>query len=188
MLEHALSRYGGSAGQAAVSRYGEGFNTITDQLLSGTKAAMDATFRSERTGVLDVLKKAAGDITTQVSDITKPIEDQFTVVSTNIQAAFQSAADAAIAELDRILAKIDEIGKSTSEMVGSIAGSDTGAGATVPGSGNLQEPAAGGEVRQPNGPYIDLRGATIFGYEEFARRVAEAQAQNARRSGLTVPA
>jgi hypothetical protein len=30
----------------------------------------------------------------------------------------------------------------------------------------------------------DLRGATIYGYDEFARRVAEAQAQNARRSGV----
>jgi hypothetical protein len=183
LLEEALSRYGGSAGQTAVSRYGEGFNTITEQLLSGTKAAMDAAFRSERTGVLDVLKKAADDITAQVSDITKPIEDQFTAVSANIRTAFQSAADAAIAELDRILAKIDEIGKSTSEMLDNIAGSETGTATTEPGRSNLQEPVTIGGGRQATGPYIDLRGATIFGYDEFARRVAEAQTQNARRSG-----
>jgi hypothetical protein len=187
LLEEALSRYGGSAGQAAVSRYGEGFNTITEQLLSGTKAAMDAVFRSERTGVLDVLKAAAGDITKQVSDITKPIEDQFTVVSANIQAAFQSAADAAIVELDRILAKIGEIEESTSGMIDDITGSETGAGTTVPDS-DFREPASGGEGRQSTGPCIDLRGAVIFGYDEFARRVAEAQAQNARRSGVLVPA
>jgi hypothetical protein len=43
-------------------------------------------------------------------------------------------------------------------------------------------------VQQAGGAYIDLRGATIFGYDEFARRVAEAQAQNARRSGALAPA
>jgi hypothetical protein len=110
---------------------------------------------------------------------------QFTVVSANIRTAFQSAADAAIAELDRILAKIDEIGKSTSEMVGNITGSDAGAGEITPAGSDMLEPASGGEVRQSPGPYIDLRGATIFGYDEFSRRVAEAQAQNARRSPLT---
>jgi len=101
LLEQALLQYGGSASQTAVSRYGQGFNTVTDQLLAGTKAAMDAAFRTERTGILDILKQAAGDITKQVGDITKPIEDQFTVVSTNIQTAFQAAAAAAIAELDK---------------------------------------------------------------------------------------
>ena len=54
----------------------------------------------------------------------------------------------------------------------------------LPGSGDQREPVLGGEGPQTTGPYIDLRGATIFGYDEFARRVAEAQAQNARRAGL----
>ena len=117
LLEQARLQYGGSAGQTAVSRYGQGFNTVTDQLLAGTRAAMDAAFRTERTGILDILKKAAGDITRQVGDITRPIEDQFTVLSTNIQTAFQTAAAAAIAELDRILAKIEEIKTATKDIV-----------------------------------------------------------------------
>jgi len=78
---------------------------------------MDSAFRTERTGILDILKKAAGDITRQVGDITRPIEDQFTVLSTNIQTAFQTAAAAAIAELDRILAKIEEIKTATKDIV-----------------------------------------------------------------------
>jgi hypothetical protein len=183
LLEQALLQYGGSAGQTAVTRYGQGFNTVTDQLLAGTKAAMDAAFRNERTGVLDILKKAAGDITKQVGDITKPIEDQFTVVSTNIQTAFQTAAAAAIAELDKILAKIEEIKTASEDIV------------TVPETPGNEEPVSpepgSGEIT-PNmveaqgttGAYIDLRGATIFGYDEFARRVAEVQAQNARRAGI----
>jgi hypothetical protein len=61
--EQALTQYGRSAGQAAVFRYGQGFNTITERLLAGTKAAMDSAFRRERTGALDILKKAASDIT-----------------------------------------------------------------------------------------------------------------------------
>jgi hypothetical protein len=40
------------------------------------------------------------------------------------------------------------------------------------------------EAQGTTGAYIDLRGATIFGYDEFARRVAEAQAMNARRAGI----
>ena len=40
------------------------------------------------------------------------------------------------------------------------------------------------EAQEMMGAYIDLRGATIFGYDEFARRVAEAQSMNARRSGI----
>jgi hypothetical protein len=40
------------------------------------------------------------------------------------------------------------------------------------------------EAQGLTGAYIDLRGATIFGYDEFARRVAEVQAINARRSGI----
>ena len=182
LLEQALLQYGGSAGQTAVSRYGQGFNTVTDQLLAGTKAAMDAAFRTERTGMLDILKQAAGDITKQVGDITKPIEDQFTVVSTNIQTAFQAAAAAAIAELDKILAKIEEIKTATKDIV---PVPETPGGETVP-----EEPGSGEtipnmiEAQGTTGAYIDLRGATIFGYDEFARRVAEAQAQNARRAGI----
>jgi hypothetical protein len=183
LLEQARLQYGGSAGQTAVSRYGQGFNTVTDQLLAGTKAAMDAAFRTERTGILDILKKAVGDITKQVSDITKPIEDQFTVVSTNIQTAFQAAAAAAIAELDKILAKIEEIKTATKDIVPvpetpgneEPVSPEPGSGETIP---NMIE------AQGTTGAYFDLRGATIFGYDEFARRVAEAQAMNARRAGL----
>jgi hypothetical protein len=144
---------------------------------------MDAAFRTERTGVLDILKQAAGDITKQVGDITKPIEDQFTVVSTNIQTAFQAAAAAAIAELDTILAKIEEIKTATKDIVPAPE---------TPGDEEPVSPEPGPGETTPNmieaqgmtGAYIDLRGATIFGYDEFARRVAEAQAMNARRAGL----
>lgn len=182
MLEQALLQYGGSAGQTAVSRYGQGFNTVTDQLLAATKATMDAAFRTERTGVLDILKQAAGDITKQVGDITKPIEDQFTVVSTNIQTAFQTAAAAAIAELDKILTKIEEIKNATQDLVPTPA--TPGVGDTLPEEPGVTEPGIIPEAPQAAGAYIDLRGATIFGYDEFARRVAEAQATNARRAGI----
>jgi hypothetical protein len=181
LLEQALQQYGGSAGQTAVSRYGQGFNTVTDQLLAATKAAMDASFRTERTGILDILKQAAGDITKQVTDITNPIEDQFTIVSTNIQAAFQSAATAAIAELDRILAKIEEIKTATKDLVPDSVTPDIGD--TLPDEPEPTETERIPEFQEATGAYIDLRGATIFGYDEFAKRVAEAQAQNARRTG-----
>jgi len=59
-----------------------------------------------------------------------------------------------------------------------------GGEATIPDSGDQAEPVLDGEGRQTTGPYIDLRGATIFGYEEFARRAAQVQAQNARRAGI----
>jgi hypothetical protein len=182
LLEQALMQYGGSAGQTAVSRYGQGFNTVTDQLLAGAKAAMDAAFRTERTGILDILKQTAGDITKQVGDITKPIEDQFTVVSENIQTAFQAAATAAITELDKILAKIEEIKTATKDLVSTPV--TPGAGDTLPEEPGPTEPGTIPEAQQATGAYIDLRGATIFGYDEFARRVAEAQAHNARRAGI----
>ncbi len=78
---------------------------------------------------------------------------------------------------------IDEIKESISAMVDNLAGSETEASTTVPGGGDLREAVPAVEGRQTAGPYIDLRGAVIFGYDEFERRVAEAQAQNARRSG-----
>lgn len=187
LLEQALLQYGGSAGQTAVSRHGQGFNTVTEQLLAGTKAAMDAAFRMERSGILDILKKAAGDITKQVGDVTKPIEDQFTVVSGNIQTAFQAAASAAIAELDKILAKIEEIKTAARDIV--AVPETLGSGAPVPNAPAPGETIPGTVGAQATaGAYIDLRGATIFGYEEFARRVAEAQAMNARRSGIAAVA
>ena len=54
-----------------------------------------------------------------------------------------------------------------------------------PGEPGQGATAAGWEAA---GSHVDLRGATVFGYDEFARRVAEAQAQNAPRSGLLAPA
>ncbi len=45
----------------------------------------------------------------------------------------------------------------------------------------LRAPIDDGSVTRA---YFDLRGATFFGYDEFAKRVAEAQAQNARRAGI----
>ncbi len=161
MLEQALLQYGGSAGQTAVSRYGRGFNTVTDQRLAGTKAAMDAAFRTERTGILDILTRAASDITKQVGDITKPIEDQFTVVSGNIQTAFQAAATAAIAELDRILGEIEEIKDATKDLVPTPV--TPGAGDSLSEEPNPTELRTIPEPQQATGAYIDLRGATIFG-------------------------
>lgn len=60
----------------------------------------------------------------------------------------------------------------------------------MPGAGDTlsEEPGTTEPGIIPQAPqaaaYIDLRGTTIFGYDEFARRVAEAQAQNARRAGI----
>ncbi len=142
---------------------------------------MDAAFRTERTGILDVLKQAASDTTKQVTDITKPIEDQFTVISGNIQTGFQSAATGAIAELDKILAKIEEIKTATKDLVPTTV--TPGGSETLPQEPGPNEPGTVPESQQATGAYIDLRGATIFGYEEFARRVAEAQVHNARRAG-----
>ena len=105
----------------------------------------------------------------------------------NIRTAFQSAAEAAIAELDWILARIEEIKNATAAMVGNVTAPppDGGPPPEEPGEPGQGATAAGWES---GGSYIDLRGATIFGYDEFTRRIAEAQAQNARRSGLLVPA
>ena len=69
-------------------------------------------------------------------------------------------------------------------MVTNITGAGTGGATELPAGSDQHDPLLGGEGTQSTGPYIDLRGATIFGYDEFARRVAEAQAQNAGRSGL----
>ncbi len=180
-LEQALQQYGGTAGQTAVSRFGEGFNTVTDQLLASTKAAMDAAYRAERTSVLGRLDKIQQETSDKITTLAKAVEDQFTVVGENITEVFDAAKTEVVDVLNRILA-----GLSSASTPSSVAPSVIPASPDdVPGIGHtgcapIQE---GATAPVPGDVHIHLDGATIFGYDQFARRVAEAQAQNARRAG-----
>ena len=112
-LKQALLQFGGAAGQSAVSRYGQGFNTVTDKLLADTKAAMDLAYQGE-------VKNLLGDLQTAEDKTTSAIE----TMSANI-----------CAEIDKM---IDVLKGGTVIGSGSNAGM---VGAGGGGGGNYVEPS-----------------------------------------------
>jgi hypothetical protein len=103
IVEQALYQFGGAGGATALQRYGQGFNTITPDLLAMTKSAMDAAYKSERQTVLDYLASLTTSTTEAIGAAQKTINDQLDLVSGNITTAISDAASAVIEEIDKIL-------------------------------------------------------------------------------------
>lgn len=135
VLQQALWKFGGVAGATALSRWDQGFNTITPGLLDATKAAMDVAYQTERATALDYLKG----------------------IQSTMESEIQAASDAIVTELRNILAAIQ--GDAS------------------------QEPAQA--VTAQGGTYIDMRGATVYGYEDFESRVQTAWTTAHRRGAFS---
>lgn len=109
MVRDMLTTYGGEEGKLAVERLDAGFNTITSALLEKTKEAMEAAYLAEKEGVMDYIDEAQTQLQSRADEITATIESQFTLVSDNIAAAFVTAREAAVEQIDLILEKIKEM-------------------------------------------------------------------------------
>jgi hypothetical protein len=137
ILEQSLWQFGGGAGATALSRYDQGFNTITPGLLDMTKTAMDAAYKAERAMAMDYLKGIAD----------------------TMQSEIQTVSEAIIAELGKILAAIE--------------------------AGPVATPAESADpaltVAESGGTYIDMRGATVYGYEDFEAKIQSAWMTGYRR-------
>jgi len=126
-LKEALATYGGTAGQTALERYAAGFNTITENLLATTKAAMDKAYENAVKDALTYLGQKQKETVDQIESLQKTISD--------------AAADV-IAEIKLILAKLN---KSLTPATTTTAGG--GGGETVPGE-NIPEIAGHQETGQ----------------------------------------
>ncbi len=180
VLEQALLQYGGTAGQTAVDRYGQGFNTVTDQLLSSTKSALDAAYRAERSSVLDALTKVEQETAERITSLMKAVEDQFAVVGSNIAAALDAAKTEVVDVLNKILA---ELSSDSNTGDASSTGSDA-VGTDIPAPADNTDSGAGNSTG--NEVHIHMAGATIYGWDDFERRVAEAVVRNSRRGAMTI--
>jgi hypothetical protein len=118
VLEQGLWQFGGSQGMTALENYGKGFNTITPSLLSSTKAAMDAQYKTERQTVLAYLGAVSEGIQGKIDDIGQAIVD----------------------DLDKILFVIQNPGQPLPESLGGPAAATSSATGTEGAGGNAAVP------------------------------------------------
>ena len=177
-MRQALLQYGGSAGKTAVERYGEGFNTISDNLLAQTKAAMDAAYQEQIKGLLGDLADAETKTTSEITRLTDAVTDEFDRVGNKIADAISAAASSVVAEIDVMLKNL-----RTYTTVAQPNGGNTG---TVPGAGtenalrdNLDN---GGRGDMP--PVVVNINGDIFGNDDLDRRVADAVTRTWRNGGF----
>lgn len=74
-LRQALSQYGGEEGRLAIERYGQGFNTIAEDLLASTKAAMDQAYQGAIKDALSYLGDAQKETSDKISELIKAIDE-----------------------------------------------------------------------------------------------------------------
>lgn len=98
-----LSEYGGAAGQLAVGRYAQGFNTITAQLLESTNAAMTAAYSEEVQSALDYLAEIGEQTTSEIQQLMDVMENELSIVSENIVNALNEAREELVAALNDVI-------------------------------------------------------------------------------------
>jgi hypothetical protein len=173
-MKQALLQYGGEAGQTAVSRYGQGFNTISDNLLAQTKAAMDVAYQTEIKGLLGDLADAETKTTSEITTLTTAVTDQFTIVGNKIADAITAAANAVVAEIDVMIGVINH---------GTTTPATPGGGDTVPVGGDTSvNPDNGGKGDLP--PITVNINGDVYGNADFDSRVAQAITTAWRNGGF----
>lgn len=160
-----LSQYGGSAGQLAVERYGQGFNTITASLLEQTKAAMDAAYSDEIKLAMDHLAEVGNETTTEIQDLTAIVESELDMTRLGLQNALNEAREAVVTVLNDILMAIHYQGSDYAPSQGYTPTTPTGATGTT---GN--EDATGRAATTQ----IIIQGP-IYGFADFNEAVRQAQ-------------
>lgn len=73
-LQSILSKYGGTAGQLAIEKYGQGFNTITQALLASTKATMDEAYQNAVKDALQYLGEQQKKATDKLQELIDKID------------------------------------------------------------------------------------------------------------------
>ncbi len=181
-LQDALAKFGGDEGQLALQMYKQGFNTLTQDLLDKTKAAMDRSYQESIQDALDYLGNVGDETNQQITELTSTVEDQLQIASDNLEEAVNTAREDVVEALDKILIAIYEQGESAGET----------AAAEVPSLAN------GGEVLKTGlaivhegerfdggngfGPQVALQNCTIYGYDDFVEKVRQAGIDLERRA------
>jgi len=203
IMEQMLGTYGGSAGLAALDKYKQGFNTVTPQLLDTMQKNMEKAFKDERKNVYDYLADIQSKTQTSVDDISSKIEDQFQLVSTNIATAFEAARVSAVAEIDKILAKIKEANQAFIDLITNVNNGGTTTTPTIPGGtggdggdgtgdNTGDNTGDGSKPSQPDipmanavyAPVYNFSGAVFNGWDDFKSEVAAATEEVYRDGGL----
>jgi TP901 family phage tail tape measure protein len=183
-LQDALAKFGGEEGQLALQMYRQGFNTLTQDLLDKTKEAMDRSYQQSIQDALDYLGNVGDETNEQITQLTSTVEDQLQIASDNLEEAVNTAREAVVGALDKILIAIYEQGEN--------AGGMAEAGSEVPSL------ASGGEVLKTGlaivhegehfdggkgfGPQVALQNCTIYGYDDFVEKVRQAGIDLERRA------
>lgn len=142
-----LSKFGGEAGAQAVARYGQGFNTVTSDLLESTKLAMDQAFNEEITSAMDYLAEIQQETKSEIENLTAAVEAQLTIAGDNIGQAVNDAKEAVVQALNDIILAIyyqDNPEAIASAWPDIVAGRASSAAAQQPAA--IQTPAATGET------------------------------------------
>jgi hypothetical protein len=112
-LEYYLKQYGGSAGAAALSRYGMGQNTITSGLLDTVQANIEKEYQEEVKKLLEYLGTVEGETQSEIDRLTQVMEDQlaaleeqFATVGSNIEKALNDSKIGVMSEIDLMLGSI----------------------------------------------------------------------------------
>jgi hypothetical protein len=177
-MRQALLQFGGSAGQTAVSRYDQGFNTISSQLLADTKAAMDQAYQNQVKGLLGDLTDAENRTTSEITRLTDAVTTQFDAVGNKIADAIAAAATAVSAEIDVMLHNL-KTGNTVTDTTGGNTGTVPGGngGDTVP-----DNPDTGGKGDLP--PITVNINGDVYGNADFDARVAQAVTAAWRNGGF----
>lgn len=102
-LENALKMYGGTAGQTAIERYYQGYNTITEDLLNNVKTAMDQAYLDQIKELVTYAEGVGTTTSDKITTLTYSVETELSKVSTNITEAINNAKQAVCDEIDRLI-------------------------------------------------------------------------------------
>ncbi len=167
-MRQALIQYGGTAGQTAVSRYDQGFNTISSGLLADTKAAMDQAYQDKVKELLGDLATAQDKTTSQIQTLTDSMMGAFDTVGNKISDAISAAATAVVAEIDVMLQNLK------TANTGADASGNTGV--PVVGTGGAGDTGDNGDTgSQPKMPTVNVTiNGDVYGADDFNQKVAQA--------------
>jgi TP901 family phage tail tape measure protein len=122
-LKKVLSSYGGTEGTTAITNYAQGFNTVTEALLTQTVATMNEAFLKEVQTAVEYLGTKEDAISSEITTLTTAMETQFGIISGNITTAIDSAKTALIASIDELILIV-----ATRQSTTTDTGTGTGTG------------------------------------------------------------
>jgi hypothetical protein len=145
-LKLALWQFGGLTDEALQEWVDSGYeaSSTISSALSGLMDKVKNVYQTDLASINTVVKTNASSISTTIKSTNTAMEQQFTLIATNIGAAFEIARKDVVFSLNTILAKISEVQTATRNMIAntqaSASGTSTGTSSSVgPNGGYLYQ-------------------------------------------------